>query len=106
MNKRGDTTPDLLLTVGYILIVLVAVGSLVYWIGSADNLVEDQTVAKQAALVLDLAKPGTTIFMDKNVSVEGNIVRVGASSYSLFTKNKIVAEQLEFGGTKVTIENE
>ncbi len=102
MNKRG--VEDILLTVGYVLIFLAAMATLVYWINShsGGQSINDLTVAKQVALIIDSSRQGSTIFVDRAVSIDGSNVVVGYSRYEFFTRGKIDYRASD-GGTEITI---
>lgn len=104
MNKRGGE--DILMTVGYVVILIAAYFALAFWITAAatGDLVGDQSVVKQVSILIDFAKPGTEIFIDKNVNIIGNNVLLNTASYSFFSRYKVSAVK-SGGGTKIIIEN-
>ena len=102
MNKRGEE--DLWMILAYVLIILAAATVLLYWINNSANgkLVKDEVAVKQAALLIDSAKPGSTIFIDQAVSVSGSNVKAGASEYQFFSKGKVSSREVS-GGTEIII---
>ncbi|MFC1685799.1 hypothetical protein ACFLZZ_02120 [Nanoarchaeota archaeon] len=104
MNKKG--AEEILVTVGYIVIFLVAYFSLMYWMNdvSTGEAAIDQSIAKQAALLIDSADLGTEILFDKELKVSGKNVVVGEESYSFFSRYGVSSEKVE-GGTKLIIKN-
>jgi len=106
INKRGDTLVMILISVG---VILTATIVLLLWMsGKATGAaVEDETKAKQLALFIDAAKPGTTIFADYDAKIEGNEVVImkdllRIKRYSFFNKAEISAAKVQ-GGTEIAI---
>lgn len=102
MNKKG--AEDILMTLGYILIIIGAIFAINAWIDSASkgDLVKDQVVAKQTALLIDAASPGSVIFVNKDVTLLGGKAIVGKSGYTYFTRHTVNTEETE-GGTNIVI---
>lgn len=102
MDKRGDE--ELLKTVGYVAVILIAAGILIYWINTSatGESVRDATISKQAALLIDAARPGSTIFIDKKFTIEGNSVKSGQSKYEFFSEGSVTYRSVQ-GGTEITI---
>ena len=105
-NKRGDTLVMILISIA---IILTATIMLLLWMSgeATGKAVEDQTKAKQLALMIDAAEPGTSIFVDYEVKIEGNeaiIVKnlLNAERYSFFNKAEISAAKVQ-GGTEITV---
>ena len=111
MNKRGA---ELLMNVINILIVLAAVAMLSYWIigVSTGRLAYSEVAAKQTAMLVDTALPGTSLLLkdvpDLSVRIMGNKVfgeyEKTAFAYGFFSKNKISTEKIE-GGVRIKIES-
>ena len=108
MNKRGDE--KLLWEIILIVIFLFVGGTIFAWESgqASGKSVKAEVVAKQAALLIDSAKPGTMIFIDSEIEINGNIITAKfenqKSEYSFFTKNKVTGKKVE-GGTEILIEN-
>ncbi|MEM2956193.1 MAG: hypothetical protein QW041_01275 [Candidatus Pacearchaeota archaeon] len=107
MNRGG--TEDLLWNLGLILIFLFVAGILFVWESNqvTGKAVKSEIIAKQTALLIDSGKPGTIIFVDANITIEGNkIIAYYENSkfeYSFFNKNKISYKQTG-RGTEIKIE--
>ena len=97
MKKRGQT--ELLSVIDYLLIILIVFGALFFWIDSKSSgkAFNDDFYAKQIAMVLDSAKPGSTVFIEKDFNIENGNVIFGSSRYELFTKSKIILNKNEKG---------
>ena len=102
MDKRGEE--DLWMILAYVLIILAAATVLLYWINNSANgkLVKDEVAVKQAALLIDSAKPGSTIFIDQNLSISGSNVKAGASEYQFFSRGRVSSRAVS-GGTEILI---
>ena len=106
MNRKG--VEDLLWNIILVLILLFVAGSVLMWMSgnASGKAIKAEVIAKQAALLVDSAKPGTTIFIKANVSVEGNKVIAfsenNKAEYDFFIKNKVYSKTAE-GGTEISI---
>jgi len=109
MNKRGDER--LLWEIMIITIILFAGGAIFAWESgqATGKSIKTEVVAKQTALLIDSANPGTVIFIDSEIEINGNIVTAKfenqKSDYSFFSKNKVTGKKVE-GGTEILVENE
>ena len=68
--------------------------------------VRAETAAKQTALLIDLAKPRTAIFVNANLTVEGNKVISafeGQNAEYAFVNNAKISYQKKEGGTEILI---
>jgi len=101
MNKKG--VEDLLWNVMLIVLIATAMAFLIYWIGdvASGKLIESQMDSKQAALAVDIARPGTEILFEKNLTFSGNNITSNAGampfSYSHFNPKA----EYENNGVKV-----
>lgn len=104
MNKRGGE--DILMTVGYIVILVAAYFALAYWITATatGEFTAGKSIVKQVAILIDSAEPGTEIFIDKSINILRNTVFLNTAKYSFFNRHRVSAVKFE-GGTKITIEN-
>ena len=88
MNKKG--VEDLYLNISLALLILAAMASLFMWINSAvaGDFIKAQVGAKQTALIIDFARPGTTILANESLSIKKNVIHVEYGSiaweYSFF----------------------
>ena len=105
MDKKG--AEDLLLIIGYVVIILAAMGILLFWVNSnsGGKLAQDQVFVKQTSSIISIAKPGTTINVNKELGILGSKVSLGSAEYSFFNKGKISSEKVD-GGTLIKIESE
>jgi hypothetical protein len=109
MNKRGDER--LLWEIILIVIFLFVGGTVFAWESdqATGKSIKTEVVAKQVALLIDSAEPGTVIFIDSEIEINDNIVMAkfenSKSEYSFFSKNKVSAKKVN-GGTEIKIENE
>ena len=103
MDKKGAEA-TVMIIISLILIVFISVSCMI-WIankGSGASL-KDDVKAKEAALLIDSAKPGTTIFISYPVSIDLNkriVFYEGAikqSNYSYFRTSKISYRLLDIG---------
>ena len=106
MNRKG--AEDLLWNILLILLFLAAAGILFSWMNgqATGKSVRAETAAKQAALLIDLAKPGTTIFVNANLTVEGNKVLAvfeGQDAEYSFVNNAKISYQQKEGGTEILV---
>ena len=101
MNKRG--AEDLLWAIVLLLLVAMAVAFLVFWINndSTKEAMRTQLDSKQTALLIDTLRPGTTIFLEKNLSIAGNRVIASyggsASEYSFFNPDTLTVNPINNG---------
>jgi len=108
-GKRGQQ--ELLSVIIQLLIVATLMIILVYFINStvSGKLVKDQMSAKQLALIIDSAKPGTSISItsETNLSIDGNKARAQsdklAYEYDFYTNYTANLEQKEGGVYILTI---
>lgn len=102
MDKRG--AEELLMIVGYVVIVLTVYTALSFWMNNTVNgqAIKDQATTKQVALLIDSATPGSQFKIYKNVSIEGSKVKSGLSTYEFFTNYKVSSIPIE-GGIEVNI---
>jgi len=102
MNKKG--AEDLLVITAYIVIIVVAVAAMFYWIDShgKEDFVQDTVLAKQIAMLIDSADPGTTMFIEKEFKIESGKVIVGEAKYDFFTKHPVSYISVD-GGTEVSL---
>lgn len=93
MNKRG--VEDLLWNVMMIILILTLAAFLIYWINinSSGKLIKAQVDAKQTALLIDSARPGTILTLNKSVSLGQGRVKAehekASFEYSFFNQNRI-----------------
>jgi len=102
MDRRGDE--ELLKTVGYVAVILVAAGILIYWVSSSASgkIVRDEAAAKQAALLIDAARPGSAMFINQNLTIQGSKVKAGSAEYEFFAKGPVMYKSVQ-GGTEITV---
>ena len=93
MNQRGAT--DLLWTIILVLLVMTAASFLIFWINSntTGRLIKSEVDAKQTALLIDSAEPGTLIIVSKPISLSGNKINAQngeiIAEYTFFSPNRI-----------------
>ena len=101
MDKRG--AEDLQSFVIYIIFVILIFTILLFFINNSSmgSLSKEQILAKQIALFLDAAKPGTEIMINKGnftIEISGNKVKVKSNpasfgyTYDFFTKHYVNTE--------------
>jgi len=108
MNKRGyaETTEMIIVSV---LLIIAITASILLWMSdkASGKALESEVMAKQAALLIDSAEPGTTIFVNYDVVIEGNkavITENGQkkAEYSFFNKAAVEYKKVN-GGTEITV---
>jgi|GEM_PF-3264252 hypothetical protein len=98
--KTKKASDELMAFIQYLIFVIIIFVVLILFIreSATGNLLKEQILAKQVALLIDIAKPGTEIMLDTSnfaVNVENGVVNVKAKpenpgySYSFFSKHKI-----------------
>ena len=94
MNKKG--AEDLYLNIGLALLILAAMASIFMWINGAvaGDFIKAQVGVKQTAMLVDFARPGTTLLLNESsLSIKGNVLHVEHGSlvweYSIFNPIKI-----------------
>ncbi len=102
MNKKG--AEDLLLAVGYIVLFVVAASFFLYWLGITiqGKTSLDQIRTKEVALLIDSARLGSKIFVNQNISIEGNNVQSGIESYEFFTNYRVSSKESK-GGIEISV---
>jgi len=107
-GKRGEEQ-ELLWNVIIMFIVLSTLAYLFFWMSGASSgaLIKSQVDSKQGALMTDSARPGTTFFINRTISIENgkaNAVSDKISSeYSYFNLNKISSKTIG-NGIEVAVE--
>ena len=103
--KKGQT--ELMMVIGNVVIILIAFGILLNWINdkSSGKAFSDDFIAKQIALVIDSARPGSSIYINEKFKINGNKVIFGSSNYETFVKEKISYSNTE-KGTLIEVGNE
>ena len=103
MDKRGAS--DLLLVVMTVVLLAVVTASIFSWIGdvSSGRLIQAQVDAKESALLADMARPGTTLILNNNISLHGNNITAEfrSSSFSYSTFNPRISLQKTDNGVWV-----
>jgi hypothetical protein len=106
-DKRG-TLWDLLWNIILLLIFISFAVMLSVWMNNSakGEAIKGEVIAKQTALLIDSAKPGTTIFVNADIQISGNEVIViyenAKYSYTFFNPAKISVSKSE-GGTELKI---
>ena len=102
MNKRGDETIAMIIV--SIAIILIITASVMIFMSdkASGKAIQSEIKAKQAVLLIDAAKPGTTIFVDYDLQIEGNEVIFENARYSFFNNADVTYRKIE-GGTEVSI---
>ena len=101
-GKRGDETMAMIIV--SIAIILIITASVMIFMSdkASGKAIQSEIKAKQAALLIDAAKPGTTIFVDYSVQIEGNEVIFEDARYSFFNNADVTYRNVN-GGTEITI---
>ena len=103
MDKRGAS--DLLWNVIMALLIVAVTASLFSWISdvSSGKLIQAQVDVKESVLLADLARPGTTLVLNKSISIHGNNLteEFGGSSFSYSTFNPKVSLQKTENGAEI-----
>mgnify|MGYP000738481417 CR=1 FL=1 len=106
MNKRGAEI--LLWNIIVIVLFITAFASIGVWISNniRGDAIKPDLIAKQTALLIDLADPGTTIFVNADIVIEGQKITAVyndlKSEYSFFSNSTVTARKVE-GGTEIKI---
>jgi len=107
MGKRGVES-TLMIVISVVIVLAIAIPAL-FWMSSKASgaAVENEMKAKQAALLIDSAEPGTTIFVDSEIAIEGNEAvvvenNVKVARYSFFNNLNVEYKKVQ-GGTEIYI---
>ena len=107
MDKRG-VEGTLMIVVSVAIVLAILAVTLLWMSNKASGLaVENEMRAKQAALLIDSAEPGTTIFIDSEIIIEGNEVviienNLKVARYSFFSNRNVGYKKVQ-GGTEINI---
>lgn len=105
MNRRGES--DLLWNVIQAVLILSIMASIFYWINdvSSGKLIMAQVDAKESALLADMARSGTTLTLNKTISLHGNNISAefGGGSFSYSTFNPKLSLQKTKSGMEVKV---
>jgi len=103
MDKRGES--DLLWSVIQAVLIVSVLGTIFYWINdvSSGKLIVAQMDAKESALIVDMARPGTDIIINKTLSITQNNITAnfGGGSFSYSTFNPKISTKTIGNGTEV-----
>jgi len=105
--KKGSETMAMIITAIAIILIITASTLVFMRSGATGKAIEYEAKAKQIAMLIDSAKPGTAIFVDSEIAIEENEVVVIANNvkearYSFFNKADISFRKTE-GGTEITL---
>jgi flagellar basal body-associated protein FliL len=107
MDRRGIES-TLMIVVSVIIVLAITAPALVWMSSKASGAaVENEMKAKQVALLIDSAEPGTTIFVDSEIIIEGNEAVVvenylKVARYSFFSNRNVEYKKVQ-GGTEIYI---
>jgi len=102
MNKRGGETMAMIIVSIAITLIITASVMMFMYNKASGKAMDSETKAKQAALLIDAAKPGTTIFVDYDIQIEGNEVVFENAKYSFFNNAAVTYSKVN-GGTEIVI---
>lgn len=92
-----------MIIVSIAIILIITVSVMIFMSDKASGkALESEIKAKQAALLIGAARPGTTIFVDYDIQIEGNEVIFENAKYYFFNKAEIVYSKVD-GGTEIII---
>jgi len=106
-GKRG-VEGTLMIVVSVVIVLAITVFALSWMSNKASGAaVENEMKAKQVALLIDSAEPGTTIFVDSEITIEGNEVVIienylRVARYSFFSNRNVEYKKVQ-GGTEIYV---